>query len=218
MSSGTLETTMGGAGQTIPGKSGVPGVPGITVGGVPGVPGMVVLGIPGPPGMVTSGVPGVPGITVSGVPGVPGEPGIGRQRLAGLNWPGSGARVRGMALATWPASSAIGAASVISICAPLSSRRSFARLTSMLTVTAVGAGPGFAAVESASVPGAAANVPAGSAITYPLAKMILLNRIWICARDDRRVGRKTDSIVPWTKVPGGMATRFPAATGKSVWA
>jgi hypothetical protein len=115
--------TIGAAGQTPPGVPGVPEDPEITVSGVAGVPGMVMSGMPGPPGIVVLGVPGEPGITVSGEPGVPGLAGVGRQRVADLNFPGSGGRLSGIALVIWLVSSVSGAARVISICAPLSSRR-----------------------------------------------------------------------------------------------
>ena len=55
----------------------VPGVPGdpvlIVRSGVSGMPGITVSGIPLTPGITVSGVPGWPGITVSGVGGVPGS-------------------------------------------------------------------------------------------------------------------------------------------------
>jgi len=135
---GLDEMTTGGAGQTVPGLPGVLGVPGMIVLGVAGVPGMVMSGIPGPPGMVVLGVPGEPGITVSGVPGLPGQPGVGRQSVADLKLPGSGAWVSGAAFATCSASSETGAARAASNCAPLSSSRSFAVVACATILVGVG--------------------------------------------------------------------------------
>ncbi len=210
---GVHEVTSGGGGQAMPGVHGVPGVPGITVGGVAGVPGMVISGIPGPPGIVVDGVPGVPGITVSGVPGVPGLPGIYRHAVAVTNCCGDGACSSGMSCATSLASTASGVSIVISTCAPLSSRRSFATLTRILM--AISDSPCVSAGAGAE---AAAYAPPGRTSVYPLAKMIFVNSASISALPDLRVGRVTPSTVPCTYAPAGIATRLPITVGNDTCA
>lgn len=127
-------------------------------------------GMPGPPGTVVSGVPGEPGITVSAVPGVPGVAGVGRHKVADLNWPNSSGRLVAIARASCCESSVTGDASVMVNCAPLSRRRSLEELTSIVSFMTVDAGcPGFAMGV------------AGSCTAYPLAKMSVVKWAWMSA-------------------------------------
>ena len=106
--------------------------------------------------MTTSGVPGVPGVPGMTVSDVPGEPGYDRHREADLNWlncTGTSWRDAALMLAGFNVS---GTCNVISICAPLSSRTSFADVTWTY-------GTATAGITSAKLP---AVVPGGKVVTF----------------------------------------------------